>query len=194
MRENMLADRESVGEKAQPIGSAHLSESPLSEIPGIIPGPSPHPLEELARRVEEGAGSDDIRLCAEIECALPLPDYVLSRYVSASGRVVWVYGSGTHGSRFARDYTSSLDAVVSLLERVLPGWGWAIRNFNGKCKGNVWSVQDEIEFYAPASSPARALLAAVLRALSRSSTENIGQPLSADGQGFPADREQGANT
>lgn len=61
-------------------------------------------------------------------------------------------------------FTASLDASVALLERVLPGWWWAL-NQEGESvfAVHVWRLM--VDARGEATSPARALLAAILRAL-----------------------------
>lgn len=56
--------------------------------------------------------------------------------------------------------TASLDAVVSLIEQVLPGAIWLISS------ANIANIRhpDRSDFFANATSPARALLACALRA------------------------------
>jgi hypothetical protein len=56
--------------------------------------------------------------------------------------------------------TASLDAVVSLIEQVLPGAIWLVSSVN---RANIRSP-DRSVFFANATSPARALLASLLRA------------------------------
>lgn len=65
-------------------------------------------------------------------------------------------------------FTGSIDAALSLIEAKLPGWRWSSGCFGVEFKGNCWSIADEIEFTAFGKSPARALLAAALRAIQES--------------------------
>ena len=63
--------------------------------------------------------------------------------------------------------TASLDAVVALIERELPGWAWkCVKPVPGQWKsyGEVWA-SDAGFFSGNADTPALALLAATLRAL-----------------------------
>jgi len=62
---------------------------------------------------------------------------------------------------------NSLDAVVALLERVLPGWLWNVSNFDGNGKASAFIGAGPLDDTADgaAASPARALLGAILRAL-----------------------------
>lgn len=69
-------------------------------------------------------------------------------------------------------YTTSLDAVVSLIEQKLPGWGHCYAtgwDAEGNCGGFV-SPERTVDLtkatLGVSKSPARALLAATLRALS----------------------------
>ena len=80
--------------------------------------------------------------------------------------------SDGHSVPPVRRYTTSLDAVVSLIQQKLPGWKWSVMSFADQFKGNAWSDDLEVELYAFAQSPARTLLAAALKAL-----ENRSAPL-----------------
>ncbi len=69
--------------------------------------------------------------------------------------------------------TASVDAVIALAERVLPGWYWGITQGDDgedavEFQGNVWpSIQPypaELEQYGYHKLPAIALLIALLRA------------------------------
>jgi len=63
----------------------------------------------------------------------------------------------------APSYTTSLDAVIALIEEKLPGWACKMeRNSAGLSWGAVWNRHSDKS--AEATSPARALLAAFLRA------------------------------
>ncbi|MGO4673011.1 hypothetical protein AB4Z40_08935 [Bosea sp. 2YAB26] len=71
------------------------------------------------------------------------------------------------GGWAAPGYTTSLDAVVSLIEAKLPGARWLAVGYAGvkPDEASVSPVEDAPRLDAKAASPARALLAATLRAL-----------------------------
>lgn len=63
--------------------------------------------------------------------------------------------------------TGSIDAAVALAARVLPGWGWSTQSFGEDgAQGKVWKHgwYDGAVIYAEHSSPAIALVIAILRA------------------------------
>ncbi len=68
-------------------------------------------------------------------------------------------------------YTASLDAAVALLERVLPGWRWAVDS-NGYA--DVRSYSSMKEAFGTAQTPAIALCIAVLKA--RGATSVVAAP------------------
>jgi hypothetical protein len=120
---------------------------------------------ELAERVEKGEGPD-----AKLDRAI---------FDLCLGGRFWEEENGAFFTREYRgqatpvSFTSSLDAVVALLERVLPGWGhgyatgWYGKDMPG---GFVFPPNSGADLLkatlGKGSSPARALLAAILRALS----------------------------
>lgn len=78
-------------------------------------------------------------------------------------------------------YTSSIDAAVSLAERVLPGWFWGITqgsdgNDSYEFQGNVWPgvtpFPAGLERFGYHRSPAIALVLAILRALQQKGSSN----------------------
>lgn len=72
-------------------------------------------------------------------------------------------------------YTSSIDAAVSLAERVLPGWDWGTQSFGEDgAQGKVWKHgwHDDTVIYADHSSPVIALVLATLRALQQKGSSN----------------------
>ncbi len=78
-----------------------------------------------------------------------------------------------HTRYSSQSFTASIDAAVSLAERVLPGWYWGITQGDDgedavEFQGNVWpSIQPypaELEQYGYHKFPAIALLIALLRA------------------------------
>lgn len=68
-------------------------------------------------------------------------------------------------------YTASLDAVIALVERVLPGWSWEARKSGfGNGQASVWDPMDQPRHGTTIradhkSSPAIALLIATIKAL-----------------------------
>lgn len=62
--------------------------------------------------------------------------------------------------------TSSLDAVLSLVERVRPGWGWQV---NGGSLAKVATLMDDdswsVPFEGAAATPPLAVLSALLRSI-----------------------------
>ncbi len=72
------------------------------------------------------------------------------------------------------EFTASLDAVVALIERVRPGWGYAVRKKSidpvsydaGVASPYYWTGEGvEVDANADASTPALALLLALLRSM-----------------------------
>lgn len=138
----------------------------------------PTALRELLGRVQMAAGPD--RGLDEAIMALFYErrrKYIGVHYVGGGRSMskVWVDpGTGKWVSTHAFDFTSSIDAAVALIERVLPGWWWIIRtaeesqNFFaqiGTAQGPYDYRKGENCFPARAATPALALCAALLRAL-----------------------------
>jgi hypothetical protein len=122
-------------------------------------------LADLIKRVEEGEGADR-ELDRDIWCALGwtwerrewlyCPD---GRRRDPTSVIDWlIYQMGL---------TASLDAVVALVEDKLPGTEWEARRLRLFSVGRVWDrgYHDISSVAAEASSPARALLAAALKAI-----------------------------
>lgn len=112
----------------------------------------------LAERVEGSMGSDGQ---LEHECVWALlPDH---RF----GRRQLMRPGGTQTYRRPR-VLSSLDAVVSLIEQVLPEWmpvlGVATPVEDGPCWAYLWHLHKLFQPEGKGTSLARALLAALLRA------------------------------
>lgn len=65
------------------------------------------------------------------------------------------------------DYTASLNAALTLVERALPGWDYRVERDEGVHKAGVWRSGTYFGGYGTESAPtpALALLAALLRAL-----------------------------
>lgn len=62
-------------------------------------------------------------------------------------------------------YTASLDAVVALVERKLPGWDWIIGKTNGGLTIHAQLGPESLGYICFGETPALALLAALLSAL-----------------------------
>lgn len=106
-------------------------------------------IDELIERVEEGEGADRA-IDGDIFVALG-PDHATKLL--------------RHFAREAPAYTTSLDAVLALIEEKLPGWHWSVsQQVGGYFRGNLWNHDLKWEVYKLATSPARAMLAAFLRA------------------------------
>jgi hypothetical protein len=74
-------------------------------------------------------------------------------------------GVGRHIVHSGPAYTASLDAVVSLIEQVLPGWCWSVRSDYGASASVCPAPASPYGAHGiSAVSAARALLAALLRA------------------------------
>ena len=70
----------------------------------------------------------------------------------------WI-GPGVDVTGALPSYTASLDAVLSLVERVRPGWDW--RNGDEKQNGlGTW-----LRVYSKAATPPLAVLSALLRSI-----------------------------
>jgi len=122
-------------------------------------------LDALISRVEEGAGEDRELDGLVAQAALGFTHdgeaepYRKWSKIAKDGAIV----SGS-ASVMIRDYTSSLDAVLSLMEAKLPGWAWQAGSSDGGSIARV--AQDGLRRAdGVAATPARALLAATLRAL-----------------------------
>lgn len=130
-------------------------------------------LTALIERVESGAGSD-----RQIEIDIMV---ALGWSYERRGRDAkkWMYPpAGEAGRSRLNPYdaiawkfrlTSSLDAVLSLIEAKLPGWSWENGSVGGK---RGWAAMcDERQANhvgSNAPTPARALLSAALRAIQES--------------------------
>lgn len=118
-------------------------------------------LDALISRVEEGAG-EDAELDSAIFDAMSGPGFGSAReaVLDRRKRPDWL-----------PHYTSSLDAVLSLMGAKLPGWFWRVGH--GSHAG-PWAHLNRVhpdsclpgdEHTSYAKEPARALLAATLRAI-----------------------------
>lgn len=72
---------------------------------------------------------------------------------------------GQSGDMLVRAYTSSLDAAVALVERVRPGWWWKIWSAHGEPAFACIRGDGTPEFRQAGTTPALALLAALLASL-----------------------------
>lgn len=83
------------------------------------------------------------------------PDYTIDETREAGGALIVVPA-----------YTASLDAALALVERVLPGWVWSVGNLaSGGGQAYLMRAQSAALIGGKASTPALALLAAMLKAL-----------------------------
>lgn len=110
-------------------------------------------LEALLKRVEEaGGGSRDLDR-----------DIWQAFDAAAAG--------APHGEMPGTFYTSSIDAALALVERVLPGWTYALdnagRTFHCELNSNTgrFLLQGDIERHASAPAAPLAILIAMLHAL-----------------------------
>jgi hypothetical protein len=113
-------------------------------------------LKALMERVESGAGADR-------ELDLLVVSQITGKSPNIGCPAEWL------DERELLPITSSLDAVLALIETKLPGWHWSVAALAGDhYRGNLVSHAHKVEVYKLASSPARALLAAALRAIQES--------------------------
>jgi hypothetical protein len=112
------------------------------------------PMDDLIARLEGGEG-EDRRLDYEI--------------FDAFARKEW---ANYWDPKVGHEYTTSLDRAVAFVERMLPGWKWGVRSFADQFKANAWFDDEGVQLYAFAKSPARALMAAALRALAQKDQDN----------------------
>lgn len=131
----------------------------------------------LLSRVESGSGADRV-LDIEVQIALvgdavwpardmrgriTNPNSRMSDYLETYRDTI---NADDQDFDFPR-YTTDLNAVVALVEARLPGWGWDItyRAAWGTSAAHVIGpTRDAKPYVATAPTPARALLAALLRA------------------------------
>lgn len=148
---------------------------------------------ELIERIESGRGAD-----RDIDCVVAALADIQVEGVQHSWRSLlnefgldWAVDVATRHTSVWRTevprYTTSLDAVVSLIEQKLPGWSWdvgkvppfALASDDPEWTGSLMGNEREVTYghgeppemafdtyNGHASSGARALLAACLRALS----------------------------
>ncbi|KUL94365.1 hypothetical protein DK26_15270 [Bosea sp. WAO] len=142
-------------------------------------------IDELIERVEKGEGAD-----RELDCLLVA--ILDGRTIREDGSMIlarnsrpphdeyivgWIdlgetrrnFSEG-HSVPPVRRYTASLDAVLTLIEEKLPGWTWYVQTYEGvPTEAAMWPPKTPggltIEKHSGfTTSPARALLAAFLRA------------------------------
>jgi hypothetical protein len=116
-----------------------------------------HDLVALALRVESGSGSD-----RELDSA------ILDFLNDPSAEPTWPFVEGSYAASITPPLTASIDAVVALIEEKLPDAAWLVAR-QGKPDGffvhaGVGQAQCN-SITAPGVTPARALLAAALRAM-----------------------------
>lgn len=132
-------------------------------------------LSELRKRVE-GASGPDREMDLDLALALGLAP-TGEMWKRRKGR----YNQGGHPELredrspapgpwptfTAKPYSSSLDAALSLVERKLPGWVWSVDSAVGLQPAACWMEEagGHQSFAATASTPALAVLAALLTAL-----------------------------
>jgi len=114
----------------------------------------------LLTRIESGQGADEALDLDIIKTLLPKA-VVMRADTDEEGKVI----PGKSNEYTHWRLTSSLDAALSLVERMLPGWPWIVYHdgaelISPKAAGPI--------HYGRAPTPARSLLAALLRALESS--------------------------
>jgi hypothetical protein len=141
---------------------------------------TPVDLEELAARVEIAAGADR-ELDGAIHVAL-YPDSPASGFITGRLTCKWWKFGAPHGLNYETDnggggvllpgLTASLDAVVRLIEEKLPGYSWEVRRsgFGTPSQAQLWDPMKAppmsiVARVSVETTPARALLAAALRAM-----------------------------
>ncbi len=104
----------------------------------------------------------DREVDAEIYIRFNIPAERAGRIDYSNGMVGWWPKDGPYVSAVTVPaYTASVDAVIALAARVLPGWNWL------RPERNIMAVHHEdhsITFFAVGATPAIALLIALLRA------------------------------
>ena len=121
-------------------------------------------LAEMCEKASEGSPALDIDIAMATGLA---PGHAKT----VRGVAVWFVDNQVKTLEL-QPWSSSLDAAVSLCERVLPQGGWQVRKMV-TASGNVRSQAvylgppDADDAFASGSSPALALVAATLRALAK---------------------------
>lgn len=90
-------------------------------------------------------------------------------------------GVMTNKDRYVSRYTASIDAVVALIERELPGWMWSLSGDTGEydaclsTEDGRFLISEDIERYGEGPNGAIALLLGALRALDAIAQRNGGK-------------------
>lgn len=126
---------------------------------------------KLAERCEAATGPDR-ELDALIACHAPIcrADYILSARPSQKrGMVTRYFDDGGHGTFVCENYTASLDAAMTLVpEGCASAIGtMAFVNETRLPWACIWTPQGEPTWRSDAATPALALCAAALRALTQ---------------------------
>lgn len=118
---------------------------------------------ELIERLKVATGPDR-ELDEAIALALCDEHFFAQLADAPEGTGCEMYRMGHHSFSSALRVTSSVDAALGLVERMLPGWKWNIGyDANDELQATVWHGVTEHDEYAPTAP--RALLAALLSAL-----------------------------
>lgn len=125
-------------------------------------------LRTLLDRVEKGEGADrEIDALLEVAFDLRPSCYVGDKRKLIAHRDGYVQVGKGGPSWCSPVYTSSIDAAIYLVEKVVPGFRYGLNAQPGKLV-QAWvaddTPQDRPDFSALAKSPARAVTAALLRA------------------------------
>lgn len=134
-------------------------------------------LQDLLRRVESATGADR-EIGREILLALGWQRTLVGHF---HGPLYYWSPPGSARSSLSGkdddlpDITTSLDAALALVERVLPGWLWEVTTITTGVGGIRYPTAlvmspdhapgEEIQTFGEARTPALALLAALLKAL-----------------------------
>ena len=94
----------------------------------------------------------------------PIPSF----HIDPQGDAIRFDGGGIMCLSYFPLYTASVDAVIALTERVLPGWHWSIYDTDGVGRCNAQLERPDFtgaeDFDGTGATPAIALLIALLRA------------------------------
>ena len=131
----------------------------------------------LLARVESGTGEDrELDAASHVAMCEPethpdyhrrfrLPHRSLDHMDMCAAGTYWLVERSGRSMQTSPRYTSSLDAVITLVERVLPGWDIMLARISGEWSvaiGPADSFQSGLEHVS--LCPARALLAALIKA------------------------------
>lgn len=149
-------------------------------------------LADLIARVEGASGPDrelDVALADALHpnvTLMPLSSNPEEWVVKIGDKWVpttrYPRGYMTTGDRYVQAYTSSLDAALGLVERVLPGWRWMVRRVYPEHDGRTQHVAyvESVDYgdyhAATAPTPALALILAMLRAKEASRSTELTAP------------------